>query len=158
MPRPRVTAAWRIGLDGGRLPLDAVAGTPLGEALEALRAAHDLVMIQPPALRTSETGTALAESPHPLLRELEWMGASLNLSSVLLERSAELLGQAFDLEVVDRVWCVLSPTMDAGYGPPVGGFGVPVMGDAWRLAGARWTPLGSEVLCEGEVAYPHAPN
>jgi len=140
------------------MPLEAPAGTPLGDALAELRRAHDFDMIQPPALRTSETGTELAESPHPLLRELEWLGGTLQRRTVLMERSEELLGQAFDLRVVDRVWCVLSPTLPRSGEPVIGGFGVATMDDAWRLGDVVWKRLGDEVLCEGEVAYPTEKN
>lgn len=75
------------------------------------------------------------------------------VTSVLVEGGAAILGSLFDARLVDKVYAFIAPIIIGGKDavPAVGGRGVEHMTDALRLRGVRVQQFGGDVLVWG---YP----
>jgi diaminohydroxyphosphoribosylaminopyrimidine deaminase/5-amino-6-(5-phosphoribosylamino)uracil reductase len=74
------------------------------------------------------------------------------ITSVLVEGGGDILGQAFDSRLVDKVHFYLAPLLTAGPVFAVGGKGVPSTATAARLFDLHHEKLGCDLLVTG---YPH---
>lgn len=75
------------------------------------------------------------------------------IDSILLEGGAALHGAMLDAHLVQRIQCYLAPKLFGGTAAPspVGGQGVESPAEAFRLLRRTITPLGEDLLIEGEV-------
>jgi diaminohydroxyphosphoribosylaminopyrimidine deaminase/5-amino-6-(5-phosphoribosylamino)uracil reductase len=71
---------------------------------------------------------------------------------VLIEGGGDILGQAFDSQLVDKVHFYMAPLLTAGPVFAVGGKGVPSTSCAAHLVDVQYTRIGQDVLVTG---YPH---
>ena len=80
------------------------------------------------------------------------------LNRVLVEGGSRLLGQLFDLGLVDQVVAFIAPVIVGGCGAPgpVGGTGVATVDQAWRLQGVEWCQVGPDVIVTGRLRIPPA--
>ncbi len=75
------------------------------------------------------------------------------VTNILVEGGAQILGALFDLDAVDEVHVFVAPKIAGGPAPsPVLGAGRAAMADAWRLAGCRVEPLGGDAYIHGRIA------
>jgi len=86
----------------------------------------------------------------PLSQVLAELGRR-EITSVLIEGGGEILGQAFDAHLVDRVQFYLAPIMTGGPVVAVGGKGAASTLQGARLEGVRHEQLGRDLLVTG---YP----
>ena len=78
------------------------------------------------------------------------------IDSLLLEGGGTLNWSMLSLELVQRVQAYISPKIFGGTSPsPVGGLGVEVPDQAFRLTDVTITRLGEDFLLEGGVDYVH---
>jgi diaminohydroxyphosphoribosylaminopyrimidine deaminase / 5-amino-6-(5-phosphoribosylamino)uracil reductase len=82
-----------------------------------------------------------------LLTEL----GSRGITRLLIEGGGETLGQLCDLNLVDEVWCFISPLFVGGNKPSIGGRGSESMADASRLDPIHYRRIGDDVLILGCV-------
>lgn len=77
----------------------------------------------------------------------------MSVDSVIIEGGPQLLGAAFDAGVVNVVQAYIAPKIFGGASAPssVGGRGVELPAQAVELAHVQMTPLGSDLLIEGDV-------
>lgn len=80
------------------------------------------------------------------------------VTAVLAEGGSTLLGSLFDAGLVDRLLAFLAPLVIGGRDamPAVGGLGVELVAQAWRLESVRLRRLGPDVLIEGDVVRREA--
>lgn len=71
--------------------------------------------------------------------------------SVLIEGGGQLLGEAFDKQLVDEVSFYLAPMLTGGSTPAVGGRGAGQNVDALKLEGVTYERFGSDVCLRGRV-------
>jgi diaminohydroxyphosphoribosylaminopyrimidine deaminase/5-amino-6-(5-phosphoribosylamino)uracil reductase len=89
-------------------------------------------------------------------RTLSWVLRDLGtrgIASVLIEGGAELLGQAFDRQLVDRVHFYVAPLLVGGPKLGVGGRGASSL-KAPRIANPKYRRIGGDILLTGDVQYP----
>jgi diaminohydroxyphosphoribosylaminopyrimidine deaminase/5-amino-6-(5-phosphoribosylamino)uracil reductase len=86
----------------------------------------------------------------PLSRVLGELGRR-EITSVLIEGGGEVLGQAFDAQLVDRVQFYLAPMMTGGPVAAVAGRGAASTLQGARLEAIRYEQLGRDLLVTG---YP----
>jgi len=93
-------------------------------------------------------------APPALLDEL----GRRQMSNVLLEGGAEVLGAFFETGQVDRVMVFVAPKVLGGAGAPsaVGGRGAEAPGDAPRVREPEVSALGEDALIQGWVSDPLA--
>ncbi len=115
----------------------------LGEALDA---GCKAVAVPP------EEDAATRVSPGGLLEEL----GRRDMSNVLLEGGARILGSFFDAGHVDRAVVFVAPKIAGGEHAPsaVGGRGVELMRDAWSLREAETVSVGPDMMLKGWVQNP----
>jgi diaminohydroxyphosphoribosylaminopyrimidine deaminase/5-amino-6-(5-phosphoribosylamino)uracil reductase len=79
--------------------------------------------------------------------------AARGIMHVLLEGGAQLLGNAFDRQVIDSVAVFVAPKIVGGDDAPspLGGQGLAMMRDAQDLQDVRVRYFGADVLIEGEL-------
>jgi diaminohydroxyphosphoribosylaminopyrimidine deaminase/5-amino-6-(5-phosphoribosylamino)uracil reductase len=85
-----------------------------------------------------------------LARVLAELG-NREITSVLIEGGGEILGQAFDKRLVDKVHFYLAPLLTAGPVFAVGGKGVPSTASAARLVDVQYERIGGDLKVTG---YP----
>ena len=78
------------------------------------------------------------------------------IDSVIVEGGPQLLGAVFDAQLANRLQAYIAPKIFGGADAPssVGGRGVEAPTDACTLTAMTLTPLGSDILLEGAIAYP----
>jgi diaminohydroxyphosphoribosylaminopyrimidine deaminase/5-amino-6-(5-phosphoribosylamino)uracil reductase len=81
---------------------------------------------------------------------LEELGAK-GVTRLLVEGGGDILGQLRDLQLIDEIWCFITPLLTAGNKPSFGGEGVAQMGDATRLHRVRYKRIGDDVLVTGHT-------
>ena len=82
---------------------------------------------------------------------LGYLGAERDVTSVLVEGGATLLGSLFDLDLVDKVVAFVAPTIIGGEEAPtpVGGLGVGTMSAALRLERTKVRRFGRDTAIIG---------
>ena len=80
-----------------------------------------------------------------LLRDL----GAREITSVLIEGGGDVLGQALDAGVVDRVQIYLAPTFTGGPTHAFAGSGAASTEEAMRLRDVRYEPMGSDICITG---------
>jgi diaminohydroxyphosphoribosylaminopyrimidine deaminase/5-amino-6-(5-phosphoribosylamino)uracil reductase len=78
------------------------------------------------------------------------------INNLLVEGGSRLHGAFFDAELIDRVSVFVAPTIAGGaFAPgPIGGRGIAIMAEAWRLTDVRVRQIGGDVLFEGTTVRP----
>lgn len=78
------------------------------------------------------------------------------IDSVIVEGGPQLLGAVFDAQLANRLQAYIALKIFGGTDAPssVGGRGVEAPTDACTLTAMTLTPLGSDILLEGAIAYP----
>src|SRR5687767_11720064 len=89
-----------------------------------------------------------------LLREL---GAK-EITSVLIEGGGEILGQALDQQLIDKVQAYLAPILTGGPIVAFAGAGAGSTGEAPRLSRVRYEKIGPDICVTGYPAYNRAAN
>lgn len=81
--------------------------------------------------------------------------ARREITSVVLEGGAEVLGSAFDNRLVDKVVFFIAPKIIGGVRAisPVGGKGARMMSEAIPVVGTRWIRVGQDVIVSGRPDY-----
>jgi diaminohydroxyphosphoribosylaminopyrimidine deaminase / 5-amino-6-(5-phosphoribosylamino)uracil reductase len=82
-----------------------------------------------------------------ILRDLGARG----VTRLLVEGGGDVLGQLNDQNLIDEVWCFITPLLTGGDKPSFGGTGVESLEAARRLRGIRYKRLGNDVLVIGHV-------
>ena len=82
-----------------------------------------------------------------MLKELGAKG----VTRLLVEGGGDVLGQLHDLQLIDELWCFVTPLLTGGNKPSFGGAGVERMGDASRLHRIRYKRIGNDVLVTGQM-------
>ncbi len=81
------------------------------------------------------------------LRDLGWRG----VTSVLIEGGSQVLGEAFDRGLVDRVHFFMAPLFLGGEKVVVGGRGAGKTAEAWRIVEPRYEKIGGDLHMWGDV-------
>jgi diaminohydroxyphosphoribosylaminopyrimidine deaminase/5-amino-6-(5-phosphoribosylamino)uracil reductase len=76
---------------------------------------------------------------------------ALGVTRLLVEGGGDVLGQLHDLQLIDELWCFITPLLTGGNRPSFGGAGVEGMEDASRLNRIRYKRVGNDVLVTGHV-------
>ena len=82
----------------------------------------------------------------------EELGAK-GVTRLLVEGGGDILGQLRDLQLIDEIWCFITPLLTGGNKPSFGGEGVAQMGDATRLHRVRYKRIGDDVLVTGHTRH-----
>jgi diaminohydroxyphosphoribosylaminopyrimidine deaminase / 5-amino-6-(5-phosphoribosylamino)uracil reductase len=82
-----------------------------------------------------------------LLKDLGIKG----VTRLLVEGGGDVLGQFRDQNLIDEVWCFITPLLTSGDKPSFGGTGVERPEEATRLHRIRYQRLGDDVLVIGHV-------
>lgn len=92
----------------------------------------------------------------PDLSEALRLLAQKGLLHVLLEGGSQLLGAAFDLDLIDHIAAFIAPRLVGGVNAPspLGGSGLASMSEAVQLQSVQTQIIGGDVLVEGEIAHP----
>lgn len=135
---PGDRVACRIVLDsGGRLPLD-------GQLAKTASLAPVLVVLGPHAQQANAAALKACgcevlrlkdETANDRLLSLMQELGRRKMTNLLVEGGEHVLGQCFDLDLVDEVCVFIGPKIVGGAAAPspVGGQGRPTMDQAWRL-------------------------
>jgi diaminohydroxyphosphoribosylaminopyrimidine deaminase / 5-amino-6-(5-phosphoribosylamino)uracil reductase len=81
---------------------------------------------------------------------LRALGAK-GVTRLLVEGGGDVLGQLNDLQLIDELWCVVTPLLTGGNKPSFAGAGVESMGDASRLQHIHYRRIGNDVLVTGHI-------
>ena len=73
------------------------------------------------------------------------------VTRLLVEGGGDVLGQLRDQQLIDELWCFISPCLTGGDKPSFAGAGVATMGDASWLDRIRYKRFGDDVLVTGQV-------
>jgi riboflavin biosynthesis pyrimidine reductase len=73
------------------------------------------------------------------------------VTRLLVEGGGDVLGQLHDLQLIDELWCFITPLLTGGNKPSFGGVGVESMEDASRLHRIRYKRIGNDVLVTGHL-------
>jgi diaminohydroxyphosphoribosylaminopyrimidine deaminase/5-amino-6-(5-phosphoribosylamino)uracil reductase len=178
-PAPGPLPGWAGGLDPGpdpawrpkdplRIVLDSMARTPLEARVfsPALRERPlpgqtllATTSLAPPLRLASlrERGVDVLEVPAadgrvPLDRLLDELGRR-GVTSLLVEGGSRVHWSFLSQGLADYLMVYIAPKAVGGQTAPgpVGGSGLQRMADAWTMAQPRWTPLGPDLLIEGDV-------
>ena len=68
-----------------------------------------------------------------------------------MEGGGDILGQLRDLQLIDEVWCFITPLLTGGDKPSFAGIGVESMMNASRLHRIRYKTFGDDLLATGHV-------
>lgn len=160
---PALTARPQGGLAGRqpvRIVADARGRTPATAKL--LREPGRAIVATTPASSAewrrsiSETGAQVVECERTEaglnLRQLMLTLGQRSIVSVWAEGGGTLLGSLFDEELVDEVWAFIAPVIIGGEGlPAVGGSGVELIRNAWRLRDTVVERVDQDILVRGHV-------
>ncbi len=127
---PGARQPWRVVVTrSGKLPMDAHLFTD----------AH-----------RERTMVFRGKSLRAVLREL----GRREITSVLLEGGGQVLGEAFDRRLVDRVQFYVAPLLCGGPVAAVGGRGVGATVEAPQLRNPRYDKIAGDLRLTAEVEYP----
>ena len=87
-----------------------------------------------------------------LLREL----GAREITSVLIEGGGEILGQALDQHLIDKVQVYVAPILTSSPVVAFAGAGAKSTGEAPRLSRARYEKIGPDICVTGYPAYDRA--
>jgi diaminohydroxyphosphoribosylaminopyrimidine deaminase / 5-amino-6-(5-phosphoribosylamino)uracil reductase len=74
------------------------------------------------------------------------------MTNILVEGGAEVLGALFDLDAIDEIHAFIAPRIVGGDGvSPIAGRGLAVMADARRLSCARLEQVGDDAYIHGRI-------
>jgi diaminohydroxyphosphoribosylaminopyrimidine deaminase/5-amino-6-(5-phosphoribosylamino)uracil reductase len=73
------------------------------------------------------------------------------ITRLLVEGGGDVLGQLHDLQLIDELWCFVTPMLTGGNKPCFGGRGVQRMEDASRFHRVRYRRIGNDMLVTGHV-------
>jgi diaminohydroxyphosphoribosylaminopyrimidine deaminase/5-amino-6-(5-phosphoribosylamino)uracil reductase len=73
------------------------------------------------------------------------------VTRLLVEGGGDVLGQLRDLQLIDELWCFITPLLTGGDKPSFGGAGVESMMSASRLHQICYRTIGDDVLATGHV-------
>jgi diaminohydroxyphosphoribosylaminopyrimidine deaminase / 5-amino-6-(5-phosphoribosylamino)uracil reductase len=73
------------------------------------------------------------------------------VTRLLVEGGGDILGQLRDLQLIDELWCFITPLLTGGDKSSFAGAGVESMTNASRLHRVRYRTLGDDVLATGHV-------
>ena len=73
------------------------------------------------------------------------------VTRLLVEGGGNVLGQLRDQNLIDEVWCFITPLLTGGDKPSFGGTGIERLEEASRLHRIRYKRLGNDVLIIGHV-------
>jgi diaminohydroxyphosphoribosylaminopyrimidine deaminase / 5-amino-6-(5-phosphoribosylamino)uracil reductase len=73
------------------------------------------------------------------------------VTRLLVEGGGDVLGQMLDLQLIDELWCFLTPLLTGGGKPSFAGAGVESMDAASRLHRIRYKRLGNDLLATGHI-------
>ena len=82
-----------------------------------------------------------------VLRDLGGRG----VTRLLVEGGGDVLGQLNDQNLIDEIWCFITPLLTGGDKPSFGGIGTKSLEAARRLHRIRYLRLGNDVLVIGHV-------
>jgi len=82
-----------------------------------------------------------------ILKELGLRG----VTRLLVEGGGNVLGQLRDQNLIDEVWCFITPLLTGGDKPSFGGAGIERLEEASKLHRIRYKRLGNDVLVIGHV-------
>jgi diaminohydroxyphosphoribosylaminopyrimidine deaminase/5-amino-6-(5-phosphoribosylamino)uracil reductase len=91
-----------------------------------------------------------------VFRATAWLDLLMDLGKrgvtrLLVEGGGDVLGQLRDQQLIDELWCFISPCLTGGDKPSFAGTGVATMSDASRLDRIRYKRFGDDVLVTGQV-------
>jgi diaminohydroxyphosphoribosylaminopyrimidine deaminase / 5-amino-6-(5-phosphoribosylamino)uracil reductase len=89
-------------------------------------------------------------------RETGWLDLFKDLGArgvtrLLVEGGGDILGQLRDLQLIDELWCFITPLLTGGDKPSFAGTGVETMTHASRLHRIRYKTIGDDVLATGHL-------
>ena len=94
----------------------------------------------------------LAFRDKPLDQVLVELGAR-DVTSVLIEGGGEILGQALDAKLIDRIQIYLAPLFTGGSVIAFPGVGAGATAEALRLREARYEKIGADIFVTGKATY-----
>jgi diaminohydroxyphosphoribosylaminopyrimidine deaminase / 5-amino-6-(5-phosphoribosylamino)uracil reductase len=80
------------------------------------------------------------------------------VTRLLVEGGGEVLGQLNDLQLIDELWCFITPLLTGGNKPAFGGTGVEKMEEASRLHRIRYKRVGNDLLLTGHILRRRNPS
>jgi diaminohydroxyphosphoribosylaminopyrimidine deaminase / 5-amino-6-(5-phosphoribosylamino)uracil reductase len=91
-----------------------------------------------------------------IYRNRDWLDILKDLgrrgvTRLLVEGGGDVLGQLRDLQLIDEVWCFITPMLTGGDKSSFGGTGIERLEEATRLHRIRHKRLGNDVLIIGQV-------
>jgi diaminohydroxyphosphoribosylaminopyrimidine deaminase/5-amino-6-(5-phosphoribosylamino)uracil reductase len=91
-----------------------------------------------------------------IYRDADWLDILKDLglrgvTRLLVEGGGDVLGQLRDENLIDEVWCFITPLLTGGDKPSFGGAGIERLEEATRLHRIRYKRLGDDVLIIGHV-------
>ena len=94
------------------------------------------------------------EGHHDRMMELLKRLAERNVTNLLVEGGAGLLGAMFDLQLVDEAHVFIAPKLIGGHNAatPIGGTGIAEMVDALLLKHTFVEQTGTDIYCHGRIA------
>ena len=90
------------------------------------------------------------KSMRAVLRDLGKRG----VTSVLIEGGGNVLGQAFDQQLVDEVVFYIAPILAGGPKPAIGGKGAGASAESVRVADPVYKRIGGDIRVSGKAEYP----
>lgn len=91
-----------------------------------------------------------------IYRDADWLDILKDLgirgvTRLLVEGGGDVLGQLRDQNLIDEVWCFITPLLTGGDKPSFGGNGIERLEEASKLHRVRYKRLGNDVLIIGHV-------
>jgi diaminohydroxyphosphoribosylaminopyrimidine deaminase / 5-amino-6-(5-phosphoribosylamino)uracil reductase len=91
-----------------------------------------------------------------IFRDVSWSSLLIDLGKrgvtrLLVEGGGDMIGQLFDLDLIDEVWCFFAPILSGGNRPSFGGLGVDANEKAKALINPRFRRFGSDVLLTADL-------
>jgi riboflavin biosynthesis pyrimidine reductase len=73
------------------------------------------------------------------------------VTRLLVEGGGDVLGQLRDQQLIDELWCFISPCLTGGDKPSFAGTGFATISGASRLDRIRYKRFGNDVLVTGHI-------
>ena len=91
-----------------------------------------------------------------VLRDAAWLDLLMDLGArgvtrLLVEGGGDVLGQLRDQQLIDELWCFISPCLTGGDKPSFAGTGFATISGASRLDRIRYKRFGNDVLVTGHI-------